>query len=206
MIQVTRRRPAATTAAVVVIAVVMILVPTPTWAQTAAQTAPASRAIDQEPVVRVVADPAGASARVTASIDIGVPSERIWRVMLDCQRATRFVAGLKSCRVVNRGADGAWDVREHVIQWLWPLPAIRSEFRSDYVTHRSIRFRRTSGDLKVLEGNWTLEPLARAGTRLKYEARIDPGFAVPNALVRQAVQSDLPRTLKAIRDEATRSE
>lgn len=171
-----------------------------------AQSLAADRTSNPEPVVEVSAGQAGAPAEIKASIDIPLPGERIWRVMLDCNRAPKFVAGLQSCRITKRGAGGSWDVREHVIQRLWPLPAIRSEFRSDYILHRSIRFRRTGGDFKLLEGLWTFEPLADGGTRLKYEARVDPGFPVPDALVRQAIKSDLPLTLKAIRAEATRRE
>ena len=172
----------------------------------ATQSKAADRTSNPEPVVEVSAGRAGAPADIKASIDIPLPGERIWRVMLDCKRAPKFVAGLQSCRITERGAGGSWDIREHVIQWLWPLPAIHSEFRSDYVLHRSIRFRRTGGSFKLLEGQWTFEPLANGGTRLKYEARVDPGFPVPDAMVRQAVKSDLPRTLKAIRDEAARPE
>ena len=158
-------------------------------------------------VVDVRPDPEGASGLVQAVIDIPAPPKRVWEVMLDCAHSKRAIAALISCRVLEQGADGRFDVREHVVQWLWPLPSVRSVFRSDYKPYEHIAFKRIEGDLALLEGEWCLVPFndGRA-TRLFYRARMTPGWVVPDAIARAAIESDVPKTLAALRQEALRRE
>ena len=84
------------------------------------------------------------------------------------------------------------------------LPAVRSVFRSRYIPFETIAFQRVEGDLAMMEGEWRLVPL-KAGkeTRLFYRARITPGWPVPDGLVRAAIEADVPKTLTALRREAT---
>jgi uncharacterized protein YndB with AHSA1/START domain len=156
-----------------------------------------------EVVIDVRPDPQGATGLIQAVIDIPVPPQRVWEVMIDCERAKRTIPSLKTCRVIERAADGRFDVREHIVQWIWPLPAVRSLFRSDYQPFQRIAFRKIEGDLELLEGEWQLEPQAGgAATRLSYRARITPGWPVPGAMVRSAIEADVPKTLAALRREA----
>jgi len=153
-------------------------------------------------LITVTAEPQSVVARVDAAIDIPAPPSRVWSIMLDCARAPKFVSGLVGCRVIERAPSGAWDVREHLISWISLLPQIRSVFRSDYVPERSIMFRRTAGDIDVMEGTWQLEPLrGGAATRLRYNARIGKETFVPAAIIRGAIESDVPRTLRRLREE-----
>lgn len=148
-------------------------------------------------------DPEGAAGRVEAAIIIAVPPPALWAVMTDCSRASSFIRGLESCRVLERAADGSWDIREHVVKAHWMVPRSRSVFRSTYMHPKSIRFSRHSGDLRALEGEWRLEPLDQGrATRLLYRARVDPGLPVPGAVVRSLIEGDLPRMLGALRSEA----
>ncbi len=156
-----------------------------------------------EVIIDVRPDPQGATGLIQAIIDIPAPPQRVWQVMVDCERSKRTIPSLKTCRVTERAADGSFDVREHVVQWIWPLPAVRSVFRSDYQPFQRIAFRKIEGDLELLEGEWRLEPLSGgAATRLSYRARVTPGWPVPGALVRSAIEADVPKTLAALRREA----
>ena len=159
--------------------------------------------VDTDIVVTVVPTTAGGGGRITATLDIPVPPQRLWAIMLDCRRSLRIVENLKSCKVTAADPGGRWDEREHVVQWVWPLPSVRSVFRSDYAPFERISFRRTAGDLKELQGLWRLEPLsAGRGTRLRYEATVDPGVPLPGFLVRNAIVADVRKTLAALRKEA----
>jgi len=156
-------------------------------------------------ITMVEPDPKGAAGMVQAVIDIPVPPSTLWETMLDCKGANRFIKGLKRCRILKEDPKGNWDVREHVVSWLALMPTTRSEFRSDYLKNRSIKFMRTGGDLKILEGEWNLKPVQRGTkTRLTYMARIDPGTILPSSMIRAVVETDLPKTLKALRKEAIR--
>ena len=157
-----------------------------------------------EILVEVIADPQGTEALINAVLDIAAPPSRLWAVMLDCESSKRTIASLKSCRIVDKSPDGSCDVREHIIQWVWPLPSVRSVFRSCYQPFRSIQFHRTGGDLAGLTGEWRLEPLSQGrATRLFYQSRVSLGLPVPSSLVRAALNADIPKTLSALRREAT---
>jgi ribosome-associated toxin RatA of RatAB toxin-antitoxin module len=158
-----------------------------------------------EVVIKVEADQQPSVARIDAAIDIPAAPARVWAAMLDCARAPKFIDGLVSCLVLERDPTGSRDVREHVVSWgaLWPK--IRSVFRSDYDVNRSISFQRVAGDIDVLEGTWTLEALSPGGaTRVRYIARVGKETMIPGALIRAAIESDVPKTLRSLRKEVLR--
>ena len=157
-----------------------------------------------EVLISVSPDPEGATGLIEADIDIEAAPSTVWAIMLDCARSKRMAPSLKSCRVLSATPDGRSDVREHVVQWVWPLPPVRSVFRSDYIPFQRIAFQLVEGDLAYLQGSWTLEPLMQGtATRLSYRARITPGWPVPGPLVRSAIEADVPKTLLALRREVT---
>ena len=147
-------------------------------------------------------DDAKDAAAVSAVMDIPAAREKVWAIMTDCERAPRFVPDLKSCRVVERDPSGAWDVREHIIDWTWLLPDVRNVFRSDYDPPHILRFRRVDGDLKLSEGEWRLEPLnGGSGTRVFYDALLSPKSWIPASFALSSVRSDVPNILRALRRE-----
>jgi hypothetical protein len=152
-----------------------------------------------------VSDEKGPGGRVLAAIDIPVKADIVWRVMLDCARAPEYVPRLQSCAIVESGADGLSDVRDHTIRWIAILPTVKLRFRSDYEPGRVIRVSRISGDLAAMQGAWVLE--SRDGgrtTRLHYDFRMAPKTPVPKGLVRSAMLQDAPKVLKTVRAEALR--
>ena len=79
-------------------------------------------------------------------------------------------------------------------------------FRSEYDEPREIRFKRVGGDLPVLEGTWTLLPLANGTrTRLVYMARLGITTVVPTAILRGLIRSEVTSTLEDLRAEAVRA-
>lgn len=137
--------------------------------------------------------------RVLASIDIPAPRPVVWRVMNDCTSALRIVAGLRSCRIIEKTSSG--DTREHVISPAFPLPEIRNVFRSVYIQPRLIRFQQITGDYVHSKGEWRLE-LAGSGTRVVYDAALTLTIPLPALLIRSKIRSDFLATLRALRREA----
>jgi hypothetical protein len=43
---------------------------------------------------------------IQASILIKDPAERVWTIMNDCDRASRFMPGLKACKVLEQNKEG----------------------------------------------------------------------------------------------------
>lgn len=152
------------------------------------------------PYVDVEPAPDGASGVVVAAIDVAAPAAVVFTVMTDCDLAPKMVAGLKSCKVLERDPQGRWDIREEVSNQAF-VRSVRTVYREDFDPPHGMAFRRTDGDLKVFEGQWRLEPLG-PGVRVTYQARIAAPFSVPGWVARIALRRDLPQALLALRREA----
>lgn len=157
-------------------------------------------------LVEAIVDEAEEAARVIAVVDIAASPDAVWAVMTDCARAVKFVPDLVSCRILEADSGGAWDVREHIVDWTWFLPNVRNVFRSEYERPRVLRFKRVDGDMARSEGEWRLEPLkGGAATRLSYTALLSPKSWIPASLALSSVKTDVPKILLALRRECTRS-
>jgi hypothetical protein len=155
-----------------------------------------------EPWLEVRADAAGASGRVRAAEEVDATPERVFAVMTDCALAPRMAPSLKSCRILARDPAGRWDVREHVSRPMLFFPSLRSVFRSDYDPPHGFTYRRTGGDLRVLEGDWRLAPLdGGRRTRIVYEGRAALPFAAPHALARMILRQQVSQALAGLRRE-----
>ena len=156
-----------------------------------------------QPIVRVAPAEAPADGHVMAAIDIAAPRERVWQVLSDCAQAPAIMPNLTYCAVLETGPGGMWDIREHRVTWIKLLPEIRTQFRSDYVKDKSIRFQLIGGDMRALDGEWQLAPL-RGGvaTRLTYNARVGFGALIPGFVIRNALATDVPGFLTAIQTVA----
>ncbi|MBS0334758.1 MAG: SRPBCC family protein [Proteobacteria bacterium] len=152
------------------------------------------------PYVDVEPGADGASGVVVAAIDVAAPQAVVFQVMTDCDLAPRMVAGLKSCRVLDRDPQGRWDVREEISKMTF-APSVRTVYREDFDPPRGMSFHATDGDLKIFEGQWRLEPRGDV-VRVTYQARIAAPFAVPGWVARLALRHDLPQALLALRREA----
>jgi hypothetical protein len=140
---------------------------------------------------------------IHAAIDIAAPPRVIWSVMTDCRLAAKLVATVTSCKVVQSDPQARWDVREQVTRGGLFLPTVRNVFRSDYQRYSLIRFHRLSGDLRIEEGEWRLEPLdAGAGTRVIYVNRVAMNLFAPAFMVRAGIKSDTPKVLMNLRRES----
>lgn len=137
---------------------------------------------------------------VEAIVLIEAPAENIWRIMTDCREIPKFVPGVKSCRVLDSGQN--WEIIRHEVKWIWLLPKITYVFRADYLPNRKIDFASIKGDLREMKGKWQLTPLGPDNqTIVRYSVFLDPGFFLPQWLVRQSLKSDLPALLTSLRNK-----
>lgn len=136
---------------------------------------------------------------VWAAVWIPAPVESIWEVMLDCAGAPDFVPGLKSCQIIEEGTKT--DIRRHRIDLGFLLPDVDYVFQASYRPYREIHFKRISGGLKEMEGLWELQDDPDTdGTLVLYSVFIDPGFLVPQWMVRGMTRKNLPGLLEALRE------
>jgi hypothetical protein len=159
----------------------------------------AARSASGDPVVQVETDDKANAAHVRAAIDIAAAPLVVWNVLTDCARMPQIFPNLESCRIVEKDPAGRWDVRENVIDWAVLMPKLRTVVRNTFDVGRRLMFKRIGGDMRISEGEWKLEPMANArATRLSYNALVAPDFPVPQFMVEQAVNNDMPNLLRAI--------
>jgi carbon monoxide dehydrogenase subunit G len=157
--------------------------------------------------LHVLPDPSGEGGQVRASILIEAPPSVVWRVMLDCENAPRYVPNLRFCSIESRAPNEASDVRVHRISWLPGFPLVQVRFASFYQKEREIRFERISGNIARMSGAWNLTPRDNGtATLLSYNAYLSPSGAIPSGLVRAGLRRDTPKILQAVRAEALRQQ
>ncbi len=153
----------------------------------------------------VLPDTEGAGL-IHAAIDIAAPPRTVWAVLTDCRLAAKLVSTVTRCKVVQADPQARWDVRDQVTRGGLFFPALRNVFRSDYQPYSLIRFHRVSGDLKIEEGEWRLEPLdGGAGTRVIYTNRVAVNLIAPAFIVRAGIRRDTPKVLMNLRRESLAS-
>ena len=157
-----------------------------------------ARAGQGEIVVRTLKAGSPSAGRVLAAVVIAAPVQAVWSVMVDVERSPEFIPGLRHARVLERG--DAHELIEHRVKYAALLPEFTYRYRADYLPPERIDFHRVSGDLRAMEGRWALSATADGtGTVVVYTVRLDPGFFVPQWLVRQSLQKNLPEVLLALR-------
>lgn len=164
---------------------------------TAAET---QRVEARQVVIRSSLDSAQRRGSVRAAVRIEAPPDVVFRQMIQCADALKYVPHLRVCRVRDHAPDQSWVLVEHQIDFGWYAPRVNWTFHADLVTDRSIRFKQVSGDFKANEGVWELEPTADgATTLLLYQAYIDPPGFVPSWLARSTFKRELPQMLTDLR-------
>lgn len=158
-----------------------------------------------DPVVRVTRDEQSkslTSGRAFAAIDIPAPPAAVFAALTDCARAKRYVKSLASCRALKRDPAGLWEVRETLVRVSVALPEFRAVARLDLIPSKQIRFKQTEGSFDYAEGQWDLAPFAEnQKTRVFYHVRAGTSIPVPEFVLQNVIESDLPETLKGLRRE-----
>jgi hypothetical protein len=187
-------------------AIVWILFATDAMAAETLTSNDLAKLLKGEPVVRVTRDAASksfASGSAFAVIDVPTPPEAVFVAMTDCARLKVILKNLVSCRSLKRDPAGAWEIRETIMRVSVALPDFRAVARLDYTPPRQVRFKQTEGNFDYAEGQWDLVPFREGRTtRLFYRVRAGTSMPVPEFVIQNAIETELPATLKGIRAEA----
>jgi hypothetical protein len=140
----------------------------------------------------------GASKFVTGTVLINEPPERVWPIMVNpFEFLGKISPRMKHVEVVKDQAElSVLKITLDVVL----IPHFTYVVESKYENGARVSFRRISGILKDFKGAWEVQP-AEGGskTALTYSMYVDPGFPVPQWMVREGVRSELPRVLMALR-------
>jgi uncharacterized protein YndB with AHSA1/START domain len=142
---------------------------------------------------------------IRAAVQIHASPERVFRTLIDCDQALRFVPHLRHCAVLDAAPDNSWQVVEQQIDYGWYMPRAYYVFRADYERFARIRFSNVRGDFRENRGAWEFRPTADGkNTIVTYRVRLVPRFYVPHWVMRMTLKRDLPELMKGLRGEAER--
>lgn len=143
----------------------------------------------------------GKTKFVTGRVLIDQPPDKVWPIMVNpFEFQQKISPRMKTVDVVM---DKLHKSILKVTMDTFPIPDVTYLVESDYTRTDGgarIDFHRIGGTLKDFKGHWLMNPAHHGQkTELVYSMYLDPGFYVPQWIVRMGVKQELPRTLLALR-------
>lgn len=109
----------------------------------------------------------------SSTADIDAPIDDVWAVVEDVAIAPEWQGGLKALHVLERDGDGRAIVCESENDG--KVRTLKSTVRFDYDEPTTLSWVQEKGDLKSVEGSWTLTDLGDGRTRATYDLSVDLG-------------------------------
>jgi uncharacterized protein YndB with AHSA1/START domain len=121
-----------------------------------------------------------------ASAEIGAPVDEVWAVVEDVLTAPDWQGGLVAMSALECDADG----RPTLVETENDIKVrhVKTRVRFRYEPPTRLSWTQEKGDLKSVEGSWTLEDLGEGWTRATYMLDGDPG-RVLGMLIRGPIEA-----------------
>src|SRR3954451_6708589 len=123
---------------------------------------------------------------VSASAEIGAPLDEVWAVVQDVLSAPEWQGGLVGITALETDAEGRATLVESGNDI--KVRTVKTRVRFAYDGPTTLSWKQEKGDLKSVEGSWTLEDLGGDRTRATYTLDADPG-RVLGMVIRGPVES-----------------
>src|SRR3954452_6057956 len=141
------------------------------------------------------------------TVEIEAPVQRCFDIAADIEGAPAWQGSLREVEGLERDGDGRPSLVETVNDA--KVRSIRTRLRFSYDEPGGIRWSQERGDVKALDGWWTLEDLGGDRTRATYGLEVDPG-RVLGLLVRGPVEGQvrdflLGRASEGLKEQAEQS-
>jgi uncharacterized membrane protein len=107
------------------------------------------------------------------SVEIDAPIQRVFDIAADIEKAPAWQGSLKDVEVLERDGDGRAKIVDTVNDA--KVKTVKTKLSFTYNSPTEIRWRQEKGDVKSLDGWWTLEDLGGDRTRATYALDVDPG-------------------------------
>jgi uncharacterized protein YndB with AHSA1/START domain len=107
------------------------------------------------------------------SAEIDAPIDQVWEVVEDVVIAPDWQGGLVAIRPLERDAAGRPTLVESENDV--KVRRVKTQVRFRYEPPTRLSWTQEKGDLKSVEGSWTLEDLGDGRTRATYALDSDPG-------------------------------
>jgi uncharacterized membrane protein len=107
------------------------------------------------------------------TVEIDAPVQRCFDIAADIENAPAWQGSLREVEVLERDGEG----RPTLVNTTndAKVKTVSTRLRFSYDPPGTIRWVQEKGDVKSLDGWWTLEDLGRDRTRATYALEVDPG-------------------------------
>ncbi len=141
---------------------------------------------------------------VSGRILINAPPAKVWPIMVNPFEFQKKISPRMSDVLVLVDKESE-SILKVTLDVPFPLPKVTYVVKSDYEKDKSVKFRRIGGLIKDFRGTWEMQS-ADNGTKtdLTYCMFIDPGFPVPQFIIREGVKMELPSTLIGLRNRVVK--
>ena len=146
----------------------------------------------------------GESITVTASAEMRVDPRTAWSVITDYDRLAEFIPYMRSSRVVRRAGDHFIVEQTGEFGFLWFNQPVQARLAVVEVPPRSVVAHAVGGNLKSMEGRYTVAVTPEGTVRLSYSGRLVPDFAVPPVIGKMVVRNVLADQFRAMVEEIVR--
>jgi ribosome-associated toxin RatA of RatAB toxin-antitoxin module len=109
----------------------------------------------------------------SSTAEIEAPRDRVWAVVQDVESAPEWQGGLKAMHALERDGEGRATRCEAETDA--KVRTVKSIVRFTYDGPDTLRWTQEKGDLKSVDGSWTLEDLGGDRTRATYSLDVDLG-------------------------------
>jgi ribosome-associated toxin RatA of RatAB toxin-antitoxin module len=137
----------------------------------------------------------------TASAEIDAPIATVWAIVEDVLSSPDWQGGVVSMEALETDGQGRPTLVEAVNDA--KVRHIKTQVRFSYDGPTSLRWSQEKGDLKSLDGSWTLEDVGGGRTRATYALEGHPGRML-GMLVRGPVEDSIRKHLVEARPEELR--
>jgi len=156
------------------------------------------------PRVEIETNGQGDYITVTASAEMLVDPRTVWAVITDYNHLAEFIPYMLTSRVVERDADRLLIEQTGEFSFLFFRLPVQAQLAVVESPQQRVMARAVGGNLRVMEGRYTLENLPAGTVRLTYSGRLVPDFAVPPVIGKLVVRKVLANQFSAMVKEIVR--
>ncbi len=134
---------------------------------------------------------------VRASFVVRAMREALWTVLLDYSRFSEVFRNVRQARVLKDSPSGA-EVEFVVNAKIFDLHYVLDRRYLD--RGRRITWKMISGDVRTIEGGWTIDDASIPGLlKVTYESYVEVGWYVPAIAVRYSATGEVREMIRALR-------
>lgn len=137
--------------------------------------------------------------QIASSGTVAASPAAVWRVLTDYNRMADYVPDLKSARVVARDGDKVILEQHGAARMLFFSRDIHLIVEVHEQAPHRIDVSLIDGDMKVYRCSWEISAVAATGgSRISYNASIEPKFYVPGLVGTSMVRKDIAKMMSAV--------